>query len=120
MAKKLYLITQQKSHFHHGLLHFLVGDEAIALGWLAGAPLARNPECCQKAVYASGVVVDQFHRAFKLRPVLNGHSAINMSGDNVVELVFLIEGKLKYRGGKCLHRQFNHQILMGNFKQFNS
>ena len=70
-----------------------MGDEAVALRWLTGAPFAWHLECCQETIYLLCVVLDQLYWAVKLGPIQDGDGTIHMSGNDVVVVAFLQKGE---------------------------
>ena len=55
------------------------------------APPTRDLERGEETVYMPHVVVDQLEGTVKLAPILNGHSAVQMSGDDVVITAALLD-----------------------------
>ena len=84
-----YLISQQKCSFTHGFLHLFMRDEPIALRGMPRSPSTRQLKRGEQPIHLVRVVLNQFNRTGELGPILDGNTAVLLSGDDVVEFLTL-------------------------------
>ena len=84
-----HLVAEQQGGLSHRLLHILVRDEPVALWRLPRATATGLLEQREQPVDLVRVVLYELNGAVKLCAVLDGHTAVLLSRDDVVVLLAL-------------------------------
>lgn len=93
MAPPPHLVPQLQGSLPHRPLHLVVSDEAVPLGGLSGGPATGHLECGEEPIHMFGVVLNQLCGVVKLGAVIDPHTAIQVTSDDVMVLGVLWEGE---------------------------